>query len=238
MKWLALHGLLGAERQFNPLVDERTTIHAPSICGHGNAPLCSSFDEELERYAKFSDADHLVGYSQGGRLALSLAARYWPRFKRIVIIGAHPGYSESEQAERKKLDEKWASELERDGMECFVDRWEEMPIFTSQKKNLTADQFAEQRKIRLEHSAASIAHSIRLLGAGSWPRPELESIEAKVDIIVGEQDQKYVDLWKANIHRLKKGRLHIAPRSAHNVLLERPDVISAIMRNEQSENLS
>src|SRR5207245_5865130 len=70
----------------------------------------------------------LVGYSQGGRIALFVAARHPDRVRTLTTIGAHAGF-ERDRAERLAADLALADRIEREGIDWFAAYWAGLPLF-------------------------------------------------------------------------------------------------------------
>ena len=50
--------------------------------------------------------------------------------ERLVLVSASPGLaSDAERAERRAADERLADEIERDGVDAFLERWLALPLF-------------------------------------------------------------------------------------------------------------
>jgi 2-succinyl-6-hydroxy-2,4-cyclohexadiene-1-carboxylate synthase len=234
LRYLLLHGFTGTPEAFAPLGAERGK--APVLSGHLGSAASGGFWDEVDRLAEASgDCEGLLGYSLGGRLALGLLARFPSRFSHALIISAHPGLSDAaERAERRRGDENWAAELRQHGLERFVDAWEKLPLWASQAA-LPPGVLQDQRAQRLRHSAEGLAQSLLAHGLGCMPdlKPDLAHVVTPVDLLVGERDQKFVDLARDLLTVLPRARLTIAPRCGHNVLLERPDIVSALLRTRE-----
>lgn len=77
---------------------------------------------------------HILGYSMGGRAALTFALLYPELVDSLILESASPGIEgESERLARQEADEILAKRLEQDGIEEFVTYWENIPLFASQK---------------------------------------------------------------------------------------------------------
>src|SRR5262249_56537802 len=73
-----------------------------------------------------------VGYSMGGRLCLQLALDRAELVDRLVLVSASPGIrGEVERAARREADERQAQEIERDGVDAFLERWLAQPMFAT-----------------------------------------------------------------------------------------------------------
>src|SRR5262249_38713922 len=71
-----------------------------------------------------------VGDSMGGRLGLQLALDRPENVERLALISASPGIDdETERARRVDADERLARDIERDGVDAFIERWVAQPMF-------------------------------------------------------------------------------------------------------------
>jgi 2-succinyl-6-hydroxy-2,4-cyclohexadiene-1-carboxylate synthase len=170
----------------------------------------------------------VLGYSMGGRVALQLAAAAPDRCAALILEGASPGIDDaSERAARVASDRALADDIERHGIETFVDRWERVPIFATQSR-LPEDVRARQRAQRLTNRPTGLANSLRGMGAGAqsslWPR--LDELTMPALLIAGEDDAKYSDMARAMALCMPAADVRIVPDAGHAVHLERPDAFS------------
>ena len=115
-----LHGFLGDARDYAEVARRlRVTLasDAPSRCaaidlpGHGPRPAAvdaTTFEAGIDQVrrqveAMGIDRCYLVGYSMGGRVALSLLARAPDLVAGVVAVGAHAGI-EDPDARVRRLD--------------------------------------------------------------------------------------------------------------------------------------
>jgi len=239
--WLCLHGFSGTPECFRALgaANPEATLWTPGLTGHGTPATAwaPSFDAEVQRLERWlsergQDQVHLLGYSLGARLALGLLASHRQRFKSAVLIGANPGLrTPNERSQRAKGDEQYRQLLQREGLEAFVDTWEQLPLFASQRA-LTRDVLAEQRRARLTHTAGGLSHALRALGLAQMPDywSELPKLDLPIVLVVGERDEKFRRIAEAMLHLLPSARLELAPGVGHNVVLESPAVLTELMR--------
>jgi 2-succinyl-6-hydroxy-2,4-cyclohexadiene-1-carboxylate synthase len=105
-----------------------------------------------------------VGYSQGGRLCLQLALDRPEVVHRLVLVSASPGIADAdERASRRAADERLAQEIERDGVDAFLERWLAQPLFATLPRG-RADIDA-----RRTNTVADLTDQLRVLGQGAQP---------------------------------------------------------------------
>jgi pimeloyl-ACP methyl ester carboxylesterase len=114
---------------------------------------------------------------------------------------------EKQRAERREQDAGWCRLLDEDGIEAFVHKWEKLPLFATQTRELVA----AQREERLRHDPRGLSASLRLLGLGAMPRYDVGDVP--VALLVGELDDKFRSLGPATI----------IAGAGHNPLLEQPE---------------
>lgn len=230
-----LHGFTGNAdgwRPFIPALADDWHVIAPDLPGHGGT--AGRVDGSLEQCAADLSAllDRLdvgdavvLGYSLGGRTALTWARAAPERVRALALESASPGIpSPSAREERRLRDEALAASIEADGVEAFVRRWERVPLFASQKR-LPADVRQSVRERRLNQSATGLAGSLRTMGAGVM-RPlhdELSNLTMPVALLAGALDDKYCRMMGEMARRLPKATLHVVPDAGHAVHIERPD---------------
>ena len=237
---LLLHGFTGAASTWRDITSSWDGWRriAVDLIGHG----ASDAPEDERRFTM----DHCVadvvalldelaieratvlGYSMGGRVALQLAAAAPERVAALVLEGASPGMDDpAERAARVASDRALADDIERDGIEAFVDRWERVPIFATQAR-LSDDMRARQRCQRLANRPIGLANSLRGMGAGAqtslWPR--LHELAMPALLIAGEDDVKYSEMARAMASRMPDATVRVVPGAGHAAHLERPDVFS------------
>jgi 2-succinyl-6-hydroxy-2,4-cyclohexadiene-1-carboxylate synthase len=238
MRLALIHGFMGDASSWDEARAHARSLPPRASClrplGHGEPSDARDFDAELRRLLARLDAEHtgrwvLAGYSLGARIALGLLAASPARFAGALLIAPHPGLRHASEARaRRALDEQRAARLESEGLEAFVDAWERLPLFETQR-SLSGERLRSQRRTRLSHDASELARSLRVLGLGAMPAcwPALETLPMPIAWLVGERDARFVALAEAAVGELADGRLSVAPEAGHNLLLERPAFVAA-----------
>lgn len=231
MNAVVLHGFAGSPA---PLLRFFPGAAAPELPGHGAAPDATSWEAALDGLAESMSAPSLVfGYSMGARLALALALRHPRRVERLILESGTAGIEEPiARAARKADDDALAGFIEREGMEKFVDRWEQHPTLASLKP------FAAQlRPGRLAHRPAGLASALRHLGTGAQPSywDELGALRVPVLLLAGAQDEKFAAIARRLRERMPRAALRLVPDCGHAPHLERPAAFAEALAAPWSE---
>jgi 2-succinyl-6-hydroxy-2,4-cyclohexadiene-1-carboxylate synthase len=120
--------------------------------------------------------------------------------------------------------------LREEGLIGFIDAWQALPLWASQGALPDALKQA-QRAQRLRHTADGLAASLLQHGLSEMPnlRPELADVQSRVDVLVGERDEKFVVLGHELAALIPGARLTVAAGAGHNLLLERPELCSRLL---------
>lgn len=238
MTTVLLHGFLGAPAQWDRVRGGRPDTRAPWMPGHGPSPWtadATSFDAAVDAFAPRVWGDDarvtLVGYSLGARVALSLAMRHPARVRAAVLVGVSPGLDDpSARAARAADDDRLADALLRDGLDAFVDAWDALPLFATQRA-LDPAVRATQHAWRRAHDPAALAWSLRALSTGRMPpmHDALAATETPVRLVTGSRDDKFTALARAIAARNPRIAHTVVDGAGHNVALEQPDALRAVI---------
>ena len=169
------------------------------------------------------------GYSMGGRLCLRLALDRPDLARGLVVLSASPGIADNaERASRREADEKLAEEVERDGVDAFLDRWLRQPLFATLPPD--AAGFGARSA---GNTVASLTHALRALGQGAqeplWDR--LRDLEPPFVPAAGVLDEKYVDIA---FEMAERGGQDVHPvligGAGHAAHLENPEAVASLLR--------
>lgn len=244
---LCLHGFTGHPSAWDAVVKglpPSVGILRPALTGHDPdawdpAAAPSTFDDEVDRLARWISARtdepvHLVGYSMGGRVGLGLLVRHRHLVHRATLIGCHPGLeSDAERVERRAQDAALARRLDIEGLEAFVEFWQNVPLFATQRR-LPAEVLDRQRRRRLAHRPEGLAWALRTLGPASMPNfwPRLGEFDLPVRLAVGEHDTKYRRIAERMARQLPRAHVEIVPGVGHNPILEAPGAVAQFLDAE------
>ncbi|HUB77009.1 MAG TPA: alpha/beta fold hydrolase, partial [Solirubrobacteraceae bacterium] len=168
----------------------------------------------------------LCGYSMGGRIALHVALALRRRVTRLVVVSASGGIDDGEaRAERLAADERLAAEIERDGVERFVERWRETPLFATDPPAIQDAVARDTRRL----SPALIAATLRAYSPGILPGlgGRLGAIDVPAVVVAGARDRPYCAIGRRLARELADARYVEVPGSGHRVTLEAPAAVAA-----------
>lgn len=234
---LLLHGFTGTADSWSQQIEAWSAdyrVIAPDLLGHGgSAAPADPAEYALERQAaslaqllQLLEAAPAVvmGYSMGARLALVLALEHPLVVERLVLESPSAGIADPvDRATRRAADDQLAADIERDGVEAFVTRWEAMPIFASHVELPEAVR-QRQRTERLRHSAAGLAGSLR--GAGQGTMTPLHDRVSELDrptlVIAGALDAAGLERARAVAAGIPDAAIRIIEGTGHTPHLEAP----------------
>ncbi|MEM9203151.1 MAG: alpha/beta fold hydrolase [Actinomycetota bacterium] len=238
MSVVALHGFTGAGATMQDLADRITAeVTAPDLAGHGLGPHPTDptgYTVDAMAAAVLASTDDpidLIGYSMGGRVALTAACHSPERVRSLTLIGASAGLADpAERSARAAADDELADLIERD-LPGFVDRWMANPLFATQAR--LGDAFlADARAQRLTNTPSALATSLREASTGRMT--PLHGLLARcvmpVGLIVGADDPKFQMLADELAAGLGNARIHVIDRAGHAAHLEQPDMVAAAIR--------
>jgi len=231
----ALHGFTLTGAQFERLGSDDLQIHAADLPGHGDTRIApidipTTIDAIARWLASFGLPVPLVGYSQGGRMALLTALQHSNLVDRLVLISASPGIEGSAaRARRREQDRRRADHIEEAGVEAFLDEWLAGPVVGTAHVDDTARR--RDREIRSVNTAGGLAAALRGLGQGAQPYvgDRIAGLGVPLLTISGAGDAAYTNLARGMAEAAPHGT-HVAISGAgHNVVLDAPDTLSRIV---------
>lgn len=175
---------------------------------------------------------HLIGYSMGGRIALSMACRAPWYFASITTLSATPGIPDPlERAQRADADETLARRIEQDDIIAFVDDWLELPLFAPLVGSFDPAAAAADRAQRLTNTAVGLANSLRGTGTGTMPPvwDRLPGLRSPLLALAGALDLPYVERASAIAAAAPFGRSATIPAAGHALHIENPAVVAPLI---------
>lgn len=231
--WI-LPGFLGDEAQlgeFPEALAQHTGVACEVMNWSNYVEGASSVHEAGQFLAQFAlihgTRPVLVGYSMGGRLALSSAIEAPGAFSAVIAISAHPGLKlEEEKKQRLEEDQRWANLLVEDQVRFWSD-WNQQSVFQNSRPTSSNLNKTEQ------HKWAKL-----LVGLSTGTQNDLAvSLTDKrlppIMHIAGFLDAKYLELQKKLPSNIETKQI----KGSHRLPLDNPielaQVIAPFIRSSQ-----
>jgi 2-succinyl-6-hydroxy-2,4-cyclohexadiene-1-carboxylate synthase len=242
---LLLHGFTGTHSTWDALsarFTETSFLILPDLPGHGRSaattararmgigPTADSL-AEVARLAGRGRRAAVLGYSLGGRIALDLACRHKALPSCLILEGASPGIEQDDERKlRRAADEALADEIEKRGVEWFVDYWQDASLFATQKE-LPRPALRRIRRDRLSNTSKGLAMSLRAAGTGAMPPlwRDMKSLRVPVLLVVGRRDTKYAATAEAMRRRIPGSVVAEVDGAGHCPHLERPEEFAELV---------
>jgi len=239
-----LHGFTGDSNTWKPFYQQwckDRKLIVIDIIGHGQ----SDSPQDLERYKMLSvskdirkildllkiEKTDILGYSMGGRLALSFAIQYPPFVRKLILESSSPGLlTEQERKHRQIQDKKICDFIQKNGIEEFVEYWGNISLFSTQK-NLPIHKQEEIKVQRLKNSVIGLCNSLIGMGTGTQPSwwAHLHKLEADTLLVTGILDQKFCSIAE----EMKKGIKNVewvnVEECGHAIHVEHPEKFGTIV---------
>lgn len=240
---VVLHGFTGSA-QAMALLTERLAarlaarIICPDLVGHGRSEVPDDLDlyrvESMAgQVAGLADAldcetFHLVGYSMGGRVALTLGCTASPRLRSLTLIGASAGIAEPEQRRRRVQSDAARAERILTDFEAFVDEWMTDPLFAGQAA-LGQAHLRAARDQRLASNPQGLARSLLAGGTGAMEplHERLAGCDTPTLLVVGAHDSKFRAMAEQLTAALPRAAPALIDGAGHAAHVEQPDATAA-----------
>jgi 2-succinyl-6-hydroxy-2,4-cyclohexadiene-1-carboxylate synthase len=187
-------------------------------------PERKSWDETVETLAEMGGAGTYVGYSMGGRLALGLALAHPELVKRLVLVSAGAGIAHPDDREmRSAQDRRWAEIVRSSGVEAFLDKWLDQPLFDNLGPAARSNRIQDPERI---------GSQLEVLGQAQMPSywERLAEIEVSVTVLAGELDSKYVQIGEAMQASIgPNAGLDVVIGAGHSLVLQAPEIIAGLL---------
>ncbi|WP_212391384.1 2-succinyl-6-hydroxy-2,4-cyclohexadiene-1-carboxylate synthase [Sporosarcina beigongshangi] len=239
-----LHGFTGSTttwQEVTELFKGKFRTVAIDLTGHGK----TAAPKEIARYAMEQQVEDLealfdilslnlftlVGYSMGGRVALAYAVQYPRRVSSLILESSSPGLKTvEERTEREVADNRLADRILEDGLPAFVDFWESIALFDSQRV-LSEEKKWSIREERLNQREMGLANSLRGIGTGSQPSywQQLHTLNFAIMLITGELDTKFVNIAREMICKFPNARNETVANVGHAIHVENPAVFATMV---------
>jgi 2-succinyl-6-hydroxy-2,4-cyclohexadiene-1-carboxylate synthase len=241
---LLLHGFTGDSSTWTPFCPtwgKHSKLIIPDIIGHGETEspvdvnrynIESSAKDLLKLLDRLEiEQTDLLGYSMGGRLALTFAILYPERVRKLILESASPGLkTEEERMQRRMKDGELANFINDQGIESFVNYWEGISLFSTMK-NLPEPIQESIREQRLANNPKGLANSLLGMGTGSQPScwEKINLLKCEVLLLAGSLDEKFCEIAERMQKEMKKASWMVINDSGHAIHVEQKEKFDTIV---------
>jgi|SRR5690625_516149 len=243
-----LHGFTGSHQTWEECIktwENDYKVISLDLPGHGRTKIQSirtmrMFCTDLNYFLKELTIDkaHILGYSMGGRVALSFAIQYPEKVRTLMLESASPGLKTAkERMERQRQDAILAEQILKNGIVRFVNDWENIPLFETQKQ-LKPVIREKIRQERLSQSPQGLADALRYMGTGTQPSNwgKLQELLMPVLLIVGRFDEKFIQTNQRMQQGVRDAELRIIEQAGHCIHVEQPEKFVKMVMEFMEEN--
>jgi 2-succinyl-6-hydroxy-2,4-cyclohexadiene-1-carboxylate synthase len=232
---VALHGFTLHGGSFKPFAAELgETVDAPDLPGHGRTEIDPISIETATSavatlLAQSATPPVLLGYSQGGRIALQIALAQPELISGLVLVSTSLGLADGDRRVREVADDALATRIERIGTERFINEWLANPITATDR--VAASARNADRMIRLENKATGLAEALRGMGQASVAdlRDKVPLLQVPTCFLAGHLDPHYSQI-ASEMGALSEQDAVIVPGAGHNLILEKPAAVASAVR--------
>lgn len=247
INFVFLHGFLGQVSDWDPVISGLKNQFPESTFApldyFSLPPLSpkSNFDKWTEHFMDHLGAEYgdepviLAGYSLGGRLALQALKKRPERFVHTFLLSTNPGFNEDAVAERDKRlaqDQQWAQRFLTDEWQTVIKDWNAQAVFSGARK--------EPDRLEVHFRRDLLARALTEWSPARQEnlKPVLMKNQKKISWVVGDLDQKYMQITREIFKSCSDMSYIICPNSSHRVLFDNPEEVArSIVRSLRKAEL-
>lgn len=232
-----LHGFAGSANIWKFLFENLNLdfpLIAIDLIGHGK----TSSPNNYEVYTESAQLDQLnkifihfniqeaifLGYSMGGRLALSYTINYQNKIKGLILESSSPGIEEENiRSKRVKNDLLIAEQIQNNELKVFFSEWYKQPVFSSLRNIPNKLESLIERKTG--NNKIGLINSLKGFSTGNMKSywKDISKMEIPVLLVCGSLDTKYYEIMQKMNSLISNSTLKVNFGAGHITHLEKPD---------------
>ena len=239
-----LHGFTGSANDWSeiiPNLKKNFSYVAVDLIGHGKSAspkdvglyseqaLVWQLDDVFNHFTK--NKFILIGYSMGGRAALSYATHFPEKLSGLVLESSNAGIAnEKLKAERVQYDEKIIKMIQEKSLEEFIEFWMNQDLFAS-LKNLPKEKLLRSQKSKVKGQKIGLINSLKGFGTGIMPplHEMLHLVKCRTLLITGELDTKFTQINVELVNLFPSAKHVVVNNAGHNVHLEKAEEFGKVV---------
>lgn len=181
------------------------------------AEWTEQFTQKVEQ-ASDGQPQWLMGYSQGGRLALHAVIARPELFRGVVVIGGDLGLENvADCPGRVRHDQWWGQRFLTEPWDELLAEWDGQGVFGGRPNA------APRREGDFSREGVARLFDVFSKGRQAWLLPQLVRLHAPpILFVAGAEDGKYGAIGERFAREVPAGQLAIIPNAAHRVPWENP----------------
>lgn len=234
MNVVGLHGFWGSPAEFDGFIEALGAENSwvPNLFEPGPLDPTHRFDVWTKNFLKllhthFGDEPvQLVGYSQGGRLALHAALREPERFQHVWLLSANPGQlSDEAKVQRQIWIEQWTQKFAHDDWSKLLQDWNAQDVFAGSEMAAKSEP-PRQFLIQALKNWSLLEHQF------NWD--DLRTLKAPVTWVFGALDKKFLAV-KASLQRQDvTGEFWVVDGAGHRLLADAPGILAQRLKEREN----
>jgi 2-succinyl-6-hydroxy-2,4-cyclohexadiene-1-carboxylate synthase len=226
---VCLHGFWGDPSDFQPFIEavQPKNIWVPDLSVKGPLDSSHSFGRWSDHFAsavkeKFgTEKVTLVGYSQGGRLALHALMKAPKLFSQALLVSTHPGQLPLfERPARVEWTQKWIDRFRYLPLQEVEADWNAQDVFQGSKA-------APKRNVAANLLVQALANWSVLNHEFDWD--DLRAVKTPLIWAFGALDHKYLAV-KTEIERQGgSGSFKVIAKAGHRLLEDAPSALAQLL---------
>ncbi|MFO7446945.1 MAG: 2-succinyl-6-hydroxy-2,4-cyclohexadiene-1-carboxylate synthase [Ignavibacteriaceae bacterium] len=232
-----LHGFTGSLKDWKEIagnLNDNFNVVGVDLIGHGSSDspndhflyTASSVSSQLYKAISLYTNENiwLLGYSMGGRAAISFAVNFPFLLEGLILESSSPGIkTNADRNERIKKDSELVKYISEHSIEEFTNYWMNLDIFNTQRR-FSDEKRNQIRESKLLNDKTGLINSLKGFGTGIMPSywNNLPDLNIKSLLITGKLDIKYCDINSEMVKLLPSVEHKIIQNSGHNIHLEEP----------------
>ena len=233
-----LHGFLGSQHDWADLIHRLPDVTCIPIDlpGHGACqelplPPFLQLTDWLYEQLKIRHIKqfHLLGYSLGGRIAMTFASTQPNGLQSLIIENAHPGLTDTAQKQQRcQHDARWAKRFYRESIHQVLHDWYQQPVFA----DLTEPERNQLIQQRSQNHPTVLAKTLCRYSLARQPdcRDWIKNTTTPVLYLCGTQDSKFQAVGRSLAASNQALQLTLLP-GGHNLHRATPDEMANTIRH-------
>lgn len=221
-----LHGFLGRPADWNFLKSDRYELVAVDYMNIRGLTPDSSLERWGDNFNIWAEKNypkhekHLIGYSQGGRLAQQAVTQKSVKWKSVVFISSNYGLEDEDQKKHRiSEDQRWAQKFLTYDFSTVLREWNAQAVFKGTSN--------EPTRIQKDYEIELLAKCFTAwsLGRQKYLFHDLLNLQIPQLWLAGEFDSKYIELFEKLKGKSERIKVLTVKNASHRAIFDQPELV-------------